>query len=69
MKLQLKEARKRAGFTQADAAKALGVTTVMVSLWESGKHEPSVTKAIAMCHLYGVKAEDVIFLPSETIKN
>ena len=39
---RLREARKRAGFTQSDVAERLRVTTQAVSQWERGTNLPSI---------------------------
>lgn len=38
---RVRELRKRAGMTQGQLAKAVGVTTAAVSMWESGANEVS----------------------------
>lgn len=39
-KLHIRELREAAGYTQAELAKAIGVTSVMVCQWESGAKMP-----------------------------
>ena len=38
---RLKELRKEKGMTQIDLAKALGVSSGTVAMWETGKRKPS----------------------------
>ena len=38
--LHIRELREAAGYTQAELARALGVTSVMVCQWESGTKMP-----------------------------
>ena len=38
--LHIRELREAAGYTQAELAKGVGVTSVMVCQWESGKKTP-----------------------------
>jgi transcriptional regulator with XRE-family HTH domain len=45
---QIKETRLQAGFTQAQLAKALGVTVAYVSMLEGGKRVPSRLFCIAL---------------------
>lgn len=44
MAKKMKSLRKRAGYTQATFAKAVGVTQATVSRWESGKDTPDFKK-------------------------
>lgn len=41
---RLREARKRAGFTQSDVADRLRVTTQAVSQWETGANQITIEK-------------------------
>lgn len=51
---QMAAARARIGYSQADAANALGVSRAMLSYWESGKREPNVRQLTALASLYRV---------------
>ncbi len=50
---RLREARERAGFTQEDAAKALGLVRPAISQIESGRRKVSSIELIALSRLYG----------------
>lgn len=63
-KISLKAARVNANLTQRAAASFINVKKETISSWETGKSEPKITQAIALCSLYGVPIDDVIFLPS-----
>lgn len=61
-KLDLKTARKKAGyFTQAKAAKELGITVTTLSNYETGKTSPKHDTAIKMAKLYGVSIDKLDF--------
>ena len=51
---QLGAARSRIGYSQEDAAHALGVSRAMLSYWESGKREPNARQLAALAGLYRV---------------
>lgn len=63
-KISLKAARVNANLTQRAAASFINVERETISSWERGKSEPKITQAIALCSLYGVSIDNVIFLPS-----
>jgi transcriptional regulator with XRE-family HTH domain len=48
---QLREARERAGLTQSDVARAIGVSPAAVSRWEAGKRRPSAATAARLGRL------------------
>lgn len=50
----LTRARGLAGYSQEDAAAALGVSRAMISYWESGRRLPNDRQAAALARLYGV---------------
>ncbi len=58
---RLREARKEAGFRQADVAEALGVTQTFVSKVELGERRIDPTELQEFAVLYGKKVSD--FLP------
>lgn len=63
-KISLKAARVNANLTQEAAASFIDVKKETISRWEKGKGEPKISQAIALCSLYGVPLDNVIFLPS-----
>lgn len=61
MKITLKAARTNAGLTQADAAKKLNVNKKTLSNWENGISVPKADKIDAICSLYSVSYDSIIF--------
>ncbi len=61
MKVTLKSARVNAGYTQKEAAAAIGTNPATISLWEAQKRTPNIINAQKLCELYGVTINDVIF--------
>lgn len=55
------QARKQAGLTQEQLGEKLGVSRQAVSKWESGQANPDVTYIIAMCRLFDVSADWLLF--------
>lgn len=56
----LKEARKDAGYTQAEFGRHLGVEVGAVSSWETGRNLPSIPTLFAMADLLGVAPTDLM---------
>ncbi len=63
MKVTLKAARVNAGFTQAEAANAIGVSPDVISNWERYITFPDVSQLPKIEKAYHVKYDDIIFLP------
>ena len=68
-KITMIAARKMAGMTQMELAKACGVSVGTVSRWEKGISDPTITQAKKIGEICGVHYDDIIFLPSITIKS
>lgn len=52
--------RKENHLTQTELAKALNVSCGIISLWENGLREPTLTNIIAIINLFGITFEDLI---------
>lgn len=65
MPLTLKAARVNRKYTQAEAAKLIGVTEDTISNWERAKSFPSVPQIMKIEEVYGVPYNELIFLPSD----
>ena len=63
----LKAARVNAGLTQKEAAKKLGVSNKTLWSWENGVSMPKADKIDAICALYAVSYDNLIFLPSNPL--
>lgn len=63
--ITLKAARVNAGYTQEEAAKLLDVSVSTLKNWEKGVTFPKQPKILAICNLYGVAYDNIIFLASE----
>lgn len=50
----LKKARRKAGYTQEQAADQIGVSVDMVRAYEQGRSEPPLSRLRDMGRLYGV---------------
>ncbi len=66
-KITLKAARVNAGLTQSEAAKQLQVSNKTLWAWENGKSVPSVSRIDAICTLYGMNYDNLIFLPNNSL--
>jgi putative transcriptional regulator len=64
MKMNLKTARYNKGLTQSEAAKLLGISKDSLGNWERGKTFPSVPQIKQIEIVYGIKYDDIIFLPT-----
>lgn len=56
----LKENRIRCKMTQEFVSEALGVSRQAVSKWENGITDPSTSNLLAIAHLYGISAEELL---------
>lgn len=56
----LKENRIRCKMTQEFVSEALGVSRQAVSKWENGITDPSTSNLMAIAHLYGISAEELL---------
>lgn len=56
----LKELRKEANLTQAEFAQQLGVSKGIISLWESGKREPTLSSLILISHFFNISIDSLV---------
>ena len=54
---KLKELRKEKGLGQIKLAEILGVSKSIISLWEIGTCEPTLSKLIEIAKLFGVSID------------
>ncbi|MDE7051035.1 MAG: helix-turn-helix transcriptional regulator [Lactobacillus sp.] len=69
MKLTLKALRANNNMTQAEAAKAIGVSEFTWQNYEKGKTYPDVLIIKKIEKAFNVSYSDIIFLPQNTIKS
>ena len=62
-------ARKKAGFTQANLAKELGMNKDTLSLYERGESQPTIGVLISMVDVLGVSADDLLSKDTPTYEN
>lgn len=62
----LRAARERAGLSQADLARAAGVSRQLISAVEGGRHAPAVDTAIRIARALGASVEDLFGPPVAT---
>jgi len=67
-KITLAAARKMANLTQKNLANICGVSESTIANWEQGKTEPTVSQAKQIGEACGIHYDDIIFLPSVTVK-
>lgn len=53
-------ARKKAGMTQNEVAKALGVTQAAVSFWESGRNQLRGKQMVKLANIFGVTVDELL---------
>lgn len=59
----LKTAREMKGFTQAEAAKLIGISVDTLGNYERGRSYPDIPILRKIEKIYGVSYEQLIFLP------
>ena len=64
MPVTLKAARVNKAYTQAVAARLIGVTEDTISNWERGKSFPNVPQIHKIEEVYGIPYNEIIFLPT-----
>lgn len=61
--------RKRAGISQVDLAKALGVTQGAVSQWEMGITSPRPSMLLRLADVFGCTVDELLRGDAEKTKN
>lgn len=61
-KTNLKNLRLEKKIGQVELAKQLGVSKGIISLWENGLREPSMTSLIALAKFFGVSIDFLVGL-------
>ena len=62
----LRAIRERAGLTQAEVARRVGVTRQTLIAIEQGKYSPTLELAFQLCRVYGVRIDDAFDYPEES---
>lgn len=60
MKIQLKQARKDAGYTQEQAAERTGIALGTLRRWEQGVNEPDMGSIIQLAKLYKTSTDKIL---------
>jgi transcriptional regulator with XRE-family HTH domain len=67
--ITLEAARVNAGYSQKEAAQKLGVSNCTLLHWEKGVSMPKANQITAICELYGIPYDMLIFLPNRLAKS
>ena len=68
LKITLAAARVNARLTQKEVGDRLGVSNKTICSWENGKSFPDAQQIDMLCELYGISYDNIIFLPSNSLK-
>ncbi|MDD5618158.1 MAG: helix-turn-helix transcriptional regulator [Candidatus Omnitrophica bacterium] len=55
----LKLHRIKAGLTQLELAKMLGIKERVITFWETGRSDPHITQAMDIARILGVEAKQI----------
>ena len=58
--MSFKYQRKKAGLTQMEAAKSLGVSDAAVAQWETGETMPNAKRLPEIAKLYGCTVDELL---------
>lgn len=58
--MSFKMQRKKAGLTQEEAAKALGISGAAVAQWETGETMPSTKRLPEIAKVYGCTVDELL---------
>jgi transcriptional regulator with XRE-family HTH domain len=67
VRITLKAARINRNLSQKEAAKALKVSNKTLWSWENGLSVPKADKIDAICELYEIPYDNLIFLPANSL--
>lgn len=59
-KNNLKELRLEKGYGQIELAKKLGVSKGVISLWENGLREPTLSSLITISKFFNISIDDLV---------
>lgn len=66
-KMTLRAARVNVDLSQKEAADALGISNKTLCAWESGKAYPRASVIPAICKLYCIAYDDLIFFSDKPL--
>lgn len=58
---RIREGRVKNSFTIQEVCDALSVSPQAVGKWQRGESLPSIDNLVALCKLFGVSLEDILF--------
>ncbi|MBQ7884725.1 MAG: helix-turn-helix transcriptional regulator [Clostridia bacterium] len=58
--LRLKELRQQRGLTQKEVAKVVNYSQNLISTWENGSHEPSISALITLANFFNVSVDYLV---------
>jgi transcriptional regulator with XRE-family HTH domain len=67
LRITLKAARINADLSQKEAAEQLHISNKTLCNWENGVSYPDAEQIDALCKLYGVHYDNIIFLPGDSL--
>lgn len=67
LRITLKAARINADLSQKEAAERLRISNKTLCNWENGVSYPDAEQIDALCKLYGVHYDNIIFLPNDSL--
>ena len=66
MPMTMKAARVNAGIRQEEAANSIGIAPSTLSKWENGRAYPNALQLSALCKIYNISMDDIIFLQTQS---
>lgn len=60
-KLNLRQAREKAGVSVEFVAEQMGVSVKLIKSWEAGERSPEMTQGFSLSMLYGMSLNDMTF--------
>lgn len=67
LRITLKAARINVNLSQKEAAEQLHISNKTLCNWENGVSYPDAEQINAICKLYGVHYDNIIFLPEVSL--
>lgn len=64
----IRNVRKFCQMSQAELAGRLGVSTTLISWWETNRSTPRAEQIVMMCYIFGCSADDLLGVPRKWVK-